>query len=98
MKMFSPGYIVSTICEADSGVACVLNGATSKQAGIIYRGEELLEMPEGYMSMGGRSMAMIDGILYVGLTSWKGGEVAVWIDKEMKPLKINGFISNITFN
>jgi hypothetical protein len=45
------------------------------------------------MSMGGRSMELIDGMLYVGLTSTSGGNAAVWVDNEMKPLKINGFIS-----
>jgi hypothetical protein len=41
---------------------------------------------------------LVDGILYVGLTSESGNAAAVWVDNEMKPLKINGFISHISVN
>ena len=45
-------------------------------------------------------MAMVDGILYVGLTPSASPDesscAAVWVDNEMKPLKINGFISHIS--
>ena len=57
-----------------------------------------MKMPEGYMSLGGSSMEMVDGMLYVGLTSKHGEKAAVWVDNEMKPLKINGFISYVSSN
>jgi hypothetical protein len=55
-----------------------------------------LELPAGYISMGGCSIAMADGLLYVGLTSTVDQEPAVWVENEMKPLEINGFISHIS--
>lgn len=96
VKMFPPGYTVSSVCAGAGDVCCVLNGPDLFTDGIIYRSGESLTMPDGYMSMGGRSMVMVDGILYVGLTSEQEDSAAMWVDNEMKPLKINGFISHIS--
>jgi hypothetical protein len=95
-KMFSPGYTVSSLCEYNGDVSCALNSSDRLRDGLIYRCGEILTMPEGYMSLGGKSMTMADGILYVGLTSEQGDSAAVWVDNEMKPLKINGFISHVS--
>ena len=86
------------MCVSEGGICCVLNAADDDVRGIIYKSGESWSVPEGYMSMGGQSMAVIDGMLYVGLTSKEGGDAAVWVDNEMKPLKINGFISHMSFN
>ena len=56
----------------------------------------MFDVPEGYMSMGGRTMIVVDGMLYVGLTSETSESPAVWVENEMKPLKINGFISHLS--
>ena len=98
VKMFSPGYTVVSMCSSEDDICCVLNGPASANNGVIYRFGELSQIPSQYMSMGGRSMALVDGILYVGLTSESGNAAAVWVDNEMKPLKINGFISHISVN
>ena len=39
---------------------------------------------------------MAEGKLYVGLTPDTEGTAAVWVENEMKPLKINGFISHMS--
>ena len=100
VKMFPSGYTVAAMCAGEDDVCCVLNSPEASSQGMIYRCGESLVMPEGYMSMGGRSLVMIDGILYVGLTAGKSSEAgsgaAVWADNEMKPLKINGFISHVS--
>jgi hypothetical protein len=96
--MFSPGYTVASMCASEDDICCVLNGPASAINGVIYRFGEISQIPSQYMSMGGRSMALVDGILYVGLTSESGNAAAVWVDNEMKPLKINGFISHISVN
>lgn len=103
VKTFSPGYTAISVCACEDDVSCVLNPFAPLLDGIIYRCGETLQIPGGYMSMGGRSMVMSDGILYVGLTPEIGSEQksgikdpAVWVDGEMKPLKINGFISHVT--
>ena len=107
VKMFSPGYQVTSIYGNGDNLCCVLNSPGMLADGIIYRCGEQLAMPDGYRSMGGRSVVMSDGLLYVGLTSdcdsdaesdseTGGKEAAVWIEGEMKQLKINGFISHIS--
>ena len=98
IKVFPYGYTVAAMCECGEGVSCVLNAPQSASCGIIYKGGVSWDMPEGFCSMGGRSMIMVDGLLYVGLTGNVGDTPAVWIDNEMKPLKINGFISYLSFN
>ncbi len=94
--VFPEGYTIASAYGCDDSVCCVLNAPAVSENGIIYRCGEQMAMPDGYMSMGGRSMELIDGMLYVGLTSTSGGNAAVWVDNEMKPLKINGFISYIS--
>lgn len=96
VKTFSPGYTVVSMCASDGDLCCVLNRPKNKLNGMIYRCGESLDMPLGFMSMGGETMVMVDGILYVGLTSEMEDSAAVWVDNEMKPLKINGFISHIS--
>lgn len=96
VKAFGPGYAVSGVGAWGDALSCVLNSPMRLMDGIIYRCGESIKMPRGYMSMGGKTLEMIDGILYVGLTSTDGDGAAVWIDGDMKPLKINGFISNMS--
>ena len=95
-RAFSPGYIVASMCGWDDALGCVLNSPLQGSGGIIYRGGESWAIPDGYMSMGGQTVAVIDGMFHVGLTSKTGDGVAVWVDNEMKPLKINGFISHMS--
>ena len=102
VKLFPPGYTVTSMCADGEEACCVLNSPDSLTNGIIYRCGESIVMPDGYLSMGGRSVSMSEGMLYVGLTSTGLSEdacsAAVWVDNEMKPLKINGFISHISVN
>lgn len=95
-RAFSPGYIVASMCGWDDALGCVLNSPLQGSGGIIYRGGESWAIPDGYMSMGGQTVAVVDGMFHVGLTSKTGDGVAVWVDNEMKPLKINGFISHMS--
>lgn len=62
----------------------------------IYRSGEVYDMPEGYTVMGTAPLAMVDGILHVGMTSIDGGIPAVWQDGEMRSLGFNGYISSIS--
>lgn len=97
-ETFPEGYTIASICAGGDDFCCVLNPPESSGKGIIYRFGEKLEMPDGYVSMGGKSMAVMDGILYVGLTSKDGADAAVWVDGEIKPLRLSGFISHIYVN
>lgn len=90
---FPQGFTVSSLCTSDGGISCVLNKFSNMRNGLIYRCGELLPMPVGYVSMGEGTTVMVDGILHVGLTPEKSGEPVIWIDGEMKPVSINGFIS-----
>lgn len=63
---------------------------------MIARYGELSQVPLGYQVMGSCPIAIVDGILHVGLTSLTEGRPAVWKDGEVHPLDFNGFISTIT--
>lgn len=96
VEVFPEGYTVASACGYDDEIACVLNGSGIFPQGIIYYGGENVTMPSGYVSMGGQTVVMSNGMLCVGLTSKKGSDAAVWVKDELKPLKINGFISHMS--
>ena len=96
IKTFPSGYTVASYSVCDNSLNCILNSSIREKSGIIYRNGEWFDLPEGYMSMGGRTMVVVDGLLYVGVTSEVDGNPAIWVENEMKPLKINGFISHIS--
>ena len=62
----------------------------------IYRSGEVYDMPKCYTVMGTNPLAMVDGILHVGMTSVDGSGPAVWQDEEIKRLGFNGYISSIS--
>ena len=78
-----------------SGVSGILvNQLTSEQK--ICRLGEIYDMPEGYTVMGAAPLAMVDGILHVGMTSIDGGSPAVWQDGEIRKLNFNGYIASVS--
>ena len=93
--MFPLGMTVSSICSWDDGICCTLT-SQREEASMISRCGELFQVPVGYSVMGASPIAVVDGILHVGLTSSIEGRPAVWKDGEVHPLDFNGFISNIT--
>lgn len=95
VKAFSAGQVVAAVYDNADGICCTVNAREVNASGLIYTGGDVFMMPRGYMSMGGQSVVMLDGLLYIGLTSETGERPSVWVDNEMKPLKINGFISHI---
>lgn len=93
--MFPMGLTVSSICSWEEGICCTLSRQKAGP-GMISRYGELSQVPLGYSVMGSCPMAVVDGILYVGLTSTAEDRPAVWKDGEVHPLDFNGFISTIT--
>lgn len=93
--MFPLGLMVSAICSWEDGICCTLT-RQKEGLGMISRCGELFQVPVGYSVMGASPIAVVDGILHVGLTSSIEGRPAVWKDGEVHPLDFNGFISNIT--
>lgn len=93
--MFPSGYRSVCSCACDGGIFCILEEYVSGNKK-IYRDGDICDLPEGYTVMGTKPMAMIDGILHVGLTSVDGTEAAIWKDGELQPVRINGYISSIT--
>ena len=92
---FLEGQTLASHCVVGDELCCVTTGFPIIRPGVILAFGESYSVPANYMSMGGQTMAVKDGMLYVGLTSSKGDCPAVWVDGEMKPLKINGFISHV---
>ena len=77
------------------GVSGVLVHQLTGQQKICRLGE-IYDMPEGYTVMGAAPLAMVDGILHVGLTPVDGGSPAVWQDGEMRELNFNGYIASVS--
>ena len=48
--------------------------------------------------MGNNPIAMVEGILYVGLSSLQGGKPLVWKDGKMEEIDINGCICTLSVN
>lgn len=95
---FSPGFSVSAICASDDGICCIINSNSSSGGGTIFRCGERFNLPIGYTSMGKNPMAMTDGVLYIGLTSLKGGKPILWKDGEMEELDLNGMICTLVYD
>ena len=93
--MFPTGMTVWTSCVDDGGVSCLLSHYATGDLKISRCGE-LCALPEGYTVMGTAPLAMVDGILHVGLTSLEGEEPAVWMDGEIRKLNFNGYISSLS--
>lgn len=92
---FSPGMTVASWQVEGDGVFCVLNSRSSSQKGVIYRCGEVSDLPQGYVSMGGNTVALADGIMHVGLSSVKGGKPLLWKEGVVDTLDINGYISSV---
>lgn len=93
---FSPGATVAAWCVEGDGVFCVLNSRSPSASGVIYRCGDIFEVPLGYASMGENTMAMVNGILNVGLSSVNGGWPVIWKDGALDTIKVNGYISSVT--
>ena len=91
--LFPAGCNISAVCLSGGGFFCALNPAASADKGYIYRSLEQYMMPEGYMCMSRNAIALVNGILNVGLSSQKNEAPMVWKDGQLETLDINGYIS-----
>lgn len=94
-KAFGPGYTVSSLCTWQDGLCCILNSAAAGASARIFRFGEISDVPDGYVPAGGSPLAVVDGILYVGLSSVYGKKPAVWKDGSVQELDMNGYIASI---
>lgn len=95
-KIFSSGMTVSGICTADDGICCILNSGEPSGGGTIFRCGESFTAPQGYVAMGNNPIAMMDGILNIGLSSVTGGKPMIWKDGITHELDLNGFICTLS--
>lgn len=93
---FSNGMTVNGLCTWDDGICCVLNSDSQNGGGTIFRCGENFEIPSGYTVMGSSPIAMMDGILNVGLSSLDGKKPVIWKDGRTEEIDINGFICTLT--
>ncbi len=89
---------VSSVCMDVDGICCILNPSSSDTEGEIYKCGESYFMPEGYVSIGPRTCAVVNGILHAGLSSLSGAPPILWKDDELTQLKINGYITVVSVN
>ena len=90
------GLTISALCTDGGGVFCVLNPPSTSSSGVIYRAGEMYEIPQGYACIGSQSLAVVGGIMYVGLSSQIGENPLLWKDGQMVSLNVNGYISSVT--
>lgn len=90
------GLTISALCTDEGGVFCVLNPPSTSSSGVIYRAGEMYEIPQGYACIGSQSLAVVGGIMYVGLSSQIGENPLLWKDGQMVSLNVNGYISSVT--
>lgn len=95
-KQFSNGMTTNGICTSGDGICCVLNSGYTGMTGQIFRCGENFNMPEGYAAMGNNPIDMVDGILYVGLSSLNGERPLIWKDGKTEKVDINGFICTLS--
>ena len=86
---------ISALDTYDDGVFCAMNPLSGSQSGLLYRSGEGMAMPKGYAVMGIDAVRVIDGIMYVGLSSIDGRKPLIWKDGVVDSLDINGYISSI---
>ena len=95
-RQFANGMTTNGICTWNDGICCVLNSGSRISGGTIFRCGEIFAFPAGYSAMGSNPIAMLDGILHVGLSSLNGGKPMIWKDGTTQELDINGPICTVT--
>jgi hypothetical protein len=91
-SLFPKGMIFSAACSSESSMHYTMNPAAGREAGIIYRGGESLDMPSGYACVSRQAMSFYSGFLSVGLSSLSGDKPVLWVDGQLKELDVNGYI------
>lgn len=94
-RMSDPGYTVSSLCAWQNDLCCLLNSAAAGAVARISRFGDISDVPDGYVPAGCSPLAVVDGILYVGLSSVTGGKPVIWKDGSVQELDMNGYISSI---
>lgn len=90
------GWSVTAVTFIDDGACCVMNPSSPGQCGRVFRCDEMMDMPEGYVCMGNGAVAAVNGILHVGLSSKKGDRPVLWRDGLSDTLDVNGFITSVS--
>lgn len=94
-KIFNSGQIVSNICTWEDGICCTVSQMVPTGLSQIFRCGETIQAPAGFVVMGNKPVAMVDGIMYVAMNPLAGGHPLIWKDGETETLKINGYLSSI---
>ena len=96
---FEVGRQISYLCCGDGKVCCVMNpeesGGSVVSKGMIYDGENLHDMPDGYFCTGLSPASVFQSELYVALSSRSGERPVVWHDGQLDTLKMNGYVSSV---
>lgn len=86
---------IASVCCSGGKVYCVVN--PDADAGLIYNAGDFYKMPEGYMCIGSHPASVHEGELYVALSSREGDGPLIWHDGQVDSLRMNGYISSISF-
>lgn len=80
--------LLSVVVDA-TGYHAVANPSEIHE-GCIFSNRDYHDLPEGYHVYGDGCAVVRDSILYVGLTSGKGGSPVIWKDGALDTLDVNG--------
>lgn len=94
-KAFDTGRMIASMETGEGSISCSVNPIDRSGSGIIFHDGEEYPMPAGYLSMGSRSLSVVNGILYAGLSSTTGGKPLLWKDSVTDTLDMNGYITEI---
>ena len=97
---FEAGRPITYLSYKEEKVCCVLNpdGAGDENAagaGLIYDGEALHQMPEGYFCTGTHPVAIHEGEMYAALSSRLGDGPVIWHGGELDTLRMNGYLCSV---
>ena len=95
LNTFDRDWPIMSWSLLDNDICCAVNPMEDECPGTIYRSGDLYIMPEGYFCISENVVSIVNGIMYVGLSSAKGNKPVVWKDGRLDTLKINGYISSV---
>lgn len=91
------GRTLSAYQVNDTGYYYVSNSTSAGHDGKIFRNHMMYGIPGNYAVMGINPVAVKDGDMYIGFSSRSGDSPAVWKNGSLTSLKINGYITHLSY-
>lgn len=93
-EIFTEGEQIISSLPHDGGICYVVKDSDEI---VIHSCGSVFPMPEGYYMMSGNAMASSDSSLIIGLSSESLEKPLLWRNSRIDTLKMNGFITDVSF-